>query len=189
MGICDMEREQSLIAAVRLRNLRKSNKLSHVALSSALKEKYSIEISRDSLMNYEISDPNNQRAYKNKGMRIEYLYCFSDFYQVSADWLLGLTDNPHREPQDGSVAALYHAALDKWGADAQTAMCVEEMSELTKELCKWKRGKDNFNEIAEEIADVEIMLEQMKLLHNVSALVETVKVYKRSRLRERVEEE
>jgi Bacteriophage CI repressor helix-turn-helix domain. len=107
-------------------------------------------------------------------------------FDTSADWLLGLTDNPHREPQDDSTAALYSAALDKWGADAQTAMCVEEMSELTKELCKWKRGKDNFNEIAEEIADVEIMLEQMKLLHKASALVETVKVYKRSRLRERV---
>jgi len=108
---------------------------------------------------------------------------------VSADWLLGLTDNPHREPQDDSTAALYRAALTKWGADAQTAMCVEEMSELTKELCKWKRGKDNFNEIAEEIADVEIMLEQIKLLHGASAKVETVKVYKRSRLRERLEAE
>jgi len=109
------------------------------------------------------------------------------FFDVSSDWLLGLTDNPHREPQDDSAADLYRAALDKWGADAQTAMCVQEMSELTKELCKWKLGKDNFNEIAEEIADVEIMLEQMKLLHKVSALVETVKVYKRNRLRERLE--
>jgi len=91
------------------------------------------------------------------------------------------------EQESEITAALYRAALDKWGADAQTAMCVEEMSELTKELCKWKRGKDNFNEIAEEIADVEIMLEQMKLLHKVSALVETVKVYKRNRLTERLE--
>jgi Maltooligosyl trehalose synthase len=91
------------------------------------------------------------------------------------------------EGMNNKETALYRATLDKWGADAQTAMCVEEMAELTKELCKWKRGKDNFNEIAEEIADVEIMLEQMKLLHGVSAKVETVKVYKRSRLMERLE--
>ena len=37
----------------------------------------------------------------------------------------------------------------------------EEMSELQKELCKHDRGKDNREAIAEEIADVQIMLEQM----------------------------
>nr|WP_325293583.1 hypothetical protein [uncultured Oscillibacter sp.] len=38
-------------------------------------------------------------------------------------------------------ADIYRAALEKWGADAQTLMVFEEMAELEKELCKNARGK------------------------------------------------
>ena len=31
---------------------------------------------------------------------------------------------------------LYKRCIDVWGEDAQIKMCIEEMSELTKELCK-----------------------------------------------------
>lgn len=51
-------------------------------------------------------------------------------------------------------------AIDTYGKDAQLWMVIEEMSELSKEICKFKRGKDNFLEIADEMADVYIMLEQ-----------------------------
>ena len=47
------------------------------------------------------------------------------------------------------------------GPDAQTLMAFEEMAELQKELCKHARGKHNRSAVAEEIADVQIMLEQM----------------------------
>lgn len=75
---------------------------------------------------------------------------------------------------------IYRAALAAWGADAQTLMVFEEMSELQKELCKAARGKDNTEQIAEEIADVEIMLEQMKVLHRCA---EAVAAYRESKLR------
>lgn len=52
-------------------------------------------------------------------------------------------------------------AVETYGAQAQTLMVFEEMSELQKELCKHARGKDNQEAIAEEIADVQIMLGQM----------------------------
>ena len=55
-------------------------------------------------------------------------------------------------------------AIDTSGKDAQLWMVIEEMSELSKEICKFKRGKDNFLEIADEMADVYIMLEQLKRL-------------------------
>ena len=58
-------------------------------------------------------------------------------------------------------------ALKTYGAEAQTLMVMEEMSELTKELCKHARGADNTDAIAEEIADVYIMLNQMEILHKV----------------------
>lgn len=47
-------------------------------------------------------------------------------------------------------------------------MALEEMSELQKEICKNWRGKDNYDEIAEEIADVEIMLDQLKMIYGIS---------------------
>ena len=75
---------------------------------------------------------------------------------------------------------IYRAALAAWGADAQTLMVFEEMAELQKELCKAARGRDNREQIAEEIADVEIMLEQMKVLHGCA---EAVAAYRKSKLR------
>ncbi len=82
---------------------------------------------------------------------------------------------------------IYRAALDKWGADAQILMVMEEMSELQKELCKNRRGAENASCIAEEIADVEIMLEQMKLLFGVDEQVREFRGSKLRRLRARVE--
>lgn len=75
---------------------------------------------------------------------------------------------------------IYRAALEKWGADAQTLMAFEEMAELQKELSKAARGRDNREAIAEEIADVEIMLEQMKILH---VCTEAAAAYRESKLR------
>lgn len=89
-----METNKSFIMADRLRQLRESKKLSHEKLSKTLSEKYGIKISSDSLMNYEVSREEHTKKYKNLGMRVEYLYCFADFYGVSTDYLLGLVDNP-----------------------------------------------------------------------------------------------
>lgn len=83
---------------------------------------------------------------------------------------------------------LLHLAIDTYGIDAQLDMVVEEMSELTKEICKYKRGKSNLTEITEEIADVTIMLEQMKIIFNLndSDIKATVDV-KLDRLSKRLE--
>ena len=70
---------------------------------------------------------------------------------------------------------LFDKARSKYGIDAQVQMCIEEMSELTKELCKWFRDKGDINHISEEIADVEIMLEQMKQSFKLGRLEERLK--------------
>ena len=51
--------------------------------------------------------------------------------------------------------------------DKQINICIEEMSELTKELCKYMRGNSNKEHILEEIADVHITLMQMLLLFEI----------------------
>ena len=33
----------------------------------------------------------------------------------------------------------YQSYVDEWGLDAQLLMAIEEMSELTKEICKYMR--------------------------------------------------
>ena len=66
---------------------------------------------------------------------------------------------------------IYHAALNKWGVDLQTMMAVEEMSELTKEICKIKRGKMDLDALADEIADVTIMLEQLREIYGLNDAV------------------
>lgn len=60
--------------------------------------------------------------------------------------------------------------LDIWGEELQINMCIEEMSELTKELCKYTRQKKiskiqqaTKDNICEELADVCNCIEQMTL--------------------------
>lgn len=80
------------------------------------------------------------------------------------------------------------AALAAFGRGSQVMVAIEEMSELTKELCKNSRGKENTTHIAEEIADVEIMLCQMKMLFDCTGQVETFRRYKLERLAGRIKE-
>lgn len=80
---------------------------------------------------------------------------------------------------------LYRQALEKWGT-AQIIIAFEEMAELQKELSKYLRGRENTTEIAEEIADVEIMLEQMKVLFGIEDIVKDYKNQKLRRLEERL---
>lgn len=82
----------SIEMAKRLKEERQRKKLSHVALSKLLKATYGIEISKDSLQNYEVSTESHTKSFTNNGMRVEYLRCLADFYDVSTDYLLGLTD-------------------------------------------------------------------------------------------------
>ena len=56
-------------------------------------------------------------------------------------------------------------------------------------MCKHLRGKDNLTEIAEEIADVEIMLAQMKAIFSCAAMVEGWRQTKVDRLANRLERE
>ncbi len=78
-------------------------------------------------------------------------------------------------------------ALDTYGSLPQIVMVFEEMSELQKELCKYLRGKYSPASIAEEIADVEIMIEQMKMLFCCADEVRDVRRRKVERLKERLD--
>lgn len=83
-----------------------------------------------------------------------------------------------------------HQAINIYGKNAQLDMCIEEMSELTKEICKSKRGKDNKEEIIEEMADVYIMLEQLKIIFSIEQYeIDDIARIKLLRLEERLKQE
>lgn len=65
-------------------------------------------------------------------------------------------------------------------------MAVEEMSELTKEICKIYRGKGTLDDLADEIADVLITLEQLKLIYDLSDIVDDHIAAKIKRLQDRL---
>ena len=77
--------------------------------------------------------------------------------------------------------ALYH-----FGINHQQTKCIEEMSELTKEICKNKDGQNNVDHIAEEIADVLITIDQMIIYHDIYDLVAQYRTKKLERLRHKV---
>ena len=82
---------------------------------------------------------------------------------------------------------IYGAAVKKCGREPQLIICMEEMAELTKELSKNLRGSKNVTNISEEMADVEIMLEQLRVIFGNRSEVDTIKAEKLIRLADRLE--
>lgn len=86
-----------------------------------------------------------------------------------------------------SETEVLQRALDTYGSAMQIVVVFEEVSELQKELCKYLRGRGSFEHIAEEIADVEIMLEQMKMLFCCTDDVRNERRRKVERLKDRLD--
>lgn len=80
----------------------------------------------------------------------------------------------------------YSEAVRIYGKQSQLIMAMEEMAELSKELSKNIRGEHNADALAEEMADVEIMLEQLKVIFGNRAAVDIKKSMKIQRLADRL---
>ena len=76
-------------------------------------------------------------------------------------------------------------AIAHYGAKQQIIVAIEELSELQKELCKFLRSNKT-DDINEEIADVEIMLEQMIMIFSSRESIDRWKRYKIERLDKRM---
>lgn len=87
---------------------------------------------------------------------------------------------------------LYERAWIRYGQNAQMAMLIEEMAELIVVICHSLRDNrkpiiSTVDDLASEIADVEIMLEQCTLMLGLIPLVNSKKDEKLSRLITRLE--
>lgn len=72
-------------------------------------------------------------------------------------------------------------AISTWGYMMQEDICIEEMSELTKAIIKNRRNQDmavsgRIDSIREEIADVQIMLDQMRIVYGSTSSQEEAKL-------------
>jgi NTP pyrophosphatase (non-canonical NTP hydrolase) len=60
--------------------------------------------------------------------------------------------------------------INKFGETNQLIIAMEECSELIKEVSKYIRTKDNKENLTEELADVCIMIEQIRLIVGINEL-------------------
>lgn len=83
----------------------------------------------------------------------------------------------------------YNEIIDKLGERNQMIKCVEELTELSQVLCKMLSADDGGvtkDKAIEEIADVEIMLYQIKIILDISdEEIANMKNYKIIRTAER----
>ena len=78
----------------------------------------------------------------------------------------------------------FETAIKIYGEKEQEEVAIEECSELIQAICHKHRGREH--NIAEEIADVEIMLEQLKIINNCASEVEEIRQQKIDRLYNKV---
>ena len=103
-----------------------------------------------------------------------------------------MRENKTEKMEKSERLKIYQKACEKWGRVAQLEMAQEEATELALAIRREIRNNDekSFLELVDEIADVEIMIEQIKMIYELTPLeyaVEERKEYKVNRLKQRIE--
>lgn len=97
----------------------------------------------------------------------------ADHIRAALDAYLGGTPSPAPAPVAQADRDVYRLALRRWGRDAQFAVAQEELAELVVALSHHRRGRtDAVAEVAEECADVRVVLAQVELALGIEADVE-----------------
>lgn len=63
------------------------------------------------------------------------------------------------------VEDVLKGAIATWGPELQQIVAIEECSEVIKEICKYERGQYSKLHMAEEIADLQIVLGQLVIMY------------------------
>ena len=83
-----------------------------------------------------------------------------------------------------NTSEIHKFAIEYYGEEMQENQCIEECAELIQAINKKRRGRAH--NLSEEIADVEIYLERLKMINNCADEVERYKTAKMKRLKERI---
>ena len=92
---------------------------------------------------------------------------------------------------DRSDKVILRKAIDFYGSSVQELKAIEKLEELKRSITRTRTCDDEerYNAIvnlAEEMADVEIMLEQLKIINNNRDKIKTWRCIKLGRLRARM---
>lgn len=157
----------------RITNLRKIQGKTQDELANFL------HCNRASFTNYEIGKriPN-----------IDVIVKLSKYFNVSADYLLGITDI-EKPPENITEyqTAILKEIIETYGQVSQENIAIEEMSELIKAIIKHRRyhTEQTAADIREEIADVKIMVTQLEMIYgDVSDIVDFKIIRQKYRLGE-----
>ncbi len=77
-------------------------------------------------------------------------------------------------------------AVALWGIEERMDMLVEECAELIVAVNHFKRNRITQDQLISELADVEIMLDQMRIIFNENGNIDSAKEGKLERLQETV---
>lgn len=124
------------ITAQRLKELRAKRGIPSLdKLRIALENEAGLVISRDSLRGYEVQEPKGGPSHSsNDGMNAETLRTLAQFYGVSSDYILGLTEISTPNPTA-------QAACEYTGLTEENAKMLHEFVASDSE--NWKYGKTN----------------------------------------------
>ena len=155
---------------------------------------------------YACSDADTEKAYYCSNYNRYHFKNVKTAEEVIAERKEDLLLNPPKSPLGKIIERemkimieTYKKAIETFGEESQIDMAIEEMSELTKALLKYRRAIKSGNDaklrkivakhdISEEMADVSIMLAQLCLIFDNKESVDTEIEYKTKRLAERIEE-
>lgn len=86
----------------------------------------------------------------------------------------------------------YHEIIEHYGIESQLNIVQEELAELIQSISKYKRKKtsNNLISVVEEIADVDIMIQQLVIMLSISPYeINTEIDYKLNRQLQRIKED
>lgn len=135
----------------RLNKAIKDRNLSYVELEKLTK------ISKSALQRY--------ASGQTKKIPLDVITSIAPILGVTPQYLMGQNTKSERRVNDSEK--ILTKAIGKYGSSLQLDVAIEEMAELTKELVKNKRGDENRENIMEEVADVFIMLMQIRLIFGI----------------------
>jgi len=105
-----------------------------------------------------------------------------------------LPDRPFLYVKEDEVESILKSAVDTFGEESQCQMLVEECSEVIQAVCKYFRkyrpsnkAEKEYENLCEEIADLEIVISQMKYIFNEDK-INAYRDKKLARLKQRIED-
>ena len=134
----EKQKEMKNTFAARLKKCRESKGLSHEKLSEEL------GISKQALINYEVTDEFNSKYTTGFGMNITYLWQFAEYFDVSTDYLLGRSDVAQGNADDMALEERFgfnDSSISAFNYLSET-ITEDEAYEIV-ENAKGKNGREN----------------------------------------------